>query len=128
MSSRPRERFDEILERFDDQYVSFSGGKDSLACLHLFKEAWDRAQREGPIKVLFYDEELIPDAVVNFVDEYRTGLHKDVLVLLSAGVKQVLPRARGQLHPGGPGPSPRSRDAALGDPAGLVRRGLSVST
>ena len=41
------ERFDEILERFDDQYVSFSGGKDSLTCLHLFKGAWDRASGKG---------------------------------------------------------------------------------
>jgi predicted phosphoadenosine phosphosulfate sulfurtransferase len=66
-----RERFDTIMDRFDDAYVAFSGGKDSLVCLHLLKEAWDRAGRKGPIKAAFWDEELIPDAVVDFVNEYR---------------------------------------------------------
>ena len=66
-----RRRFDLILERWDDAFVGFSGGKDSLVCLHLMREAFARAGKKSPVKVCFYDEELIPDAVINFVDSYR---------------------------------------------------------
>jgi len=66
-----RKRFDLLIERYDDQYVAFSGGKDSLSCLHLLKEAYARAGITRKVKVQFYDEELIPDCVINFVDEYR---------------------------------------------------------
>lgn len=66
-----RKRFDLLIERYDDQYVAFSGGKDSLTCLHLLKEAYARAALTRRIKVQFYDEELIPDSVIDFVDEYR---------------------------------------------------------
>lgn len=66
-----RKRFDRILEEFDDGYVAFSGGKDSLVCLHLMKEAFERHGRPFPLKASFLDEELIPDSVVNFVDGYR---------------------------------------------------------
>jgi predicted phosphoadenosine phosphosulfate sulfurtransferase len=66
-----RRRFDTLLSRYDDHYVSFSGGKDSLATLHLLKEAYDRSGISRKVKVNFLDEELIPDSVVDFVDEYR---------------------------------------------------------
>ena len=51
--------------------MAFSGGKDSLVCLHLMKEAYERHGRPFPLKASFLDEELIPDSVVNFVDGYR---------------------------------------------------------
>jgi predicted phosphoadenosine phosphosulfate sulfurtransferase len=66
-----RKRFDAICNRYDDGWVAFSGGKDSLTCLHLMKEARDRAGLRGPVKVMFLDEELLPDSVINFVAEYR---------------------------------------------------------
>jgi predicted phosphoadenosine phosphosulfate sulfurtransferase len=66
-----RRRFDLLLSRYDDHFVSFSGGKDSLATLHLLKEAYDRSSITRKVKVSFLDEELIPDSVVDFVDEYR---------------------------------------------------------
>jgi predicted phosphoadenosine phosphosulfate sulfurtransferase len=66
-----RQRYDRIMEEFDDVYVAFSGGKDSLVCLHLLKEAYERHGRPFPVKASFLDEELIPDSVVNFVDGYR---------------------------------------------------------
>ena len=66
-----RRRFDVLLARYDDQYVWFSGGKDSLTCLHLLKEAYERSAITRRVKVGFLDEELIPDSIVDFVDEYR---------------------------------------------------------
>lgn len=65
-----RERIRHVYDIFDSVAVSFSGGKDSLVCLHLVKE---EAERRGrlPVPVIFRDEELIPDAVVNFVNRYR---------------------------------------------------------
>lgn len=52
----------------------FSGGKDSLVALHLTKEVADERNIKKPIDVVFRDEELIPDEVINFVDEYRKRL------------------------------------------------------
>lgn len=66
-----KRRFHHIYDVFDTVMVAFSGGKDSLVCVHMAREvALERGDRK-PIKVVFRDEELIPDSVVNFVDEYR---------------------------------------------------------
>lgn len=65
-----RERVRHVFETFDKVVVSFSGGKDSLVCLHLAKEEAER-RGELPLDVGFVDEEVIPDEVINFVDSYR---------------------------------------------------------
>ena len=49
-----RRRFDTILDRFDDAFVGFSGGKDSLVCLHLYKEAWDRGAERDQSRSSFW--------------------------------------------------------------------------
>jgi len=65
-----RERVAHIFDIFDHVAVCFSGGKDSSVVLHLVKE---EAERRGIAKVpvIFRDEELIPDAVVDHVASYR---------------------------------------------------------
>jgi predicted phosphoadenosine phosphosulfate sulfurtransferase len=65
-----RERTAHIFDTFDNVSVSFSGGKDSLVCLYLAKEAAE-ARGKLPLQVHFYDQELIPDSVVNFMLEVR---------------------------------------------------------
>jgi predicted phosphoadenosine phosphosulfate sulfurtransferase len=65
-----RERTAHIFDTFDNVSVSFSGGKDSLVCLYLAKEAAE-ARGKLPLNVHFYDQELIPDSVVNFLMEVR---------------------------------------------------------
>lgn len=65
-----RDRMRQIYDLFDSVAVAFSGGKDSLVALHLAKEEVER-RGGGKVNVIFRDEELIPDSVINFVDAYR---------------------------------------------------------
>lgn len=66
-----RKRMHHIFDVFDSVLVAFSGGKDSLVCVHLAHEVALERGDTRPIKVVFRDEELIPDSVIDFVDEYR---------------------------------------------------------
>jgi len=63
-------RIHHIFDLHDSVAVMFSGGKDSLAALHLTKQV---AEERGldKVDVVFRDEELIPDDVIAFVDSYR---------------------------------------------------------
>jgi len=78
IEARKRARI--IFERHDSVVVSFSGGKDSLAALHIM---WEAAQEFGhkKLNVCFRDEELIPDAVVDFVHQYQKLPWIDMLYL-----------------------------------------------
>lgn len=64
-------RIKHIIETFDTIVIMFSGGKDSLAVVHLVKEVYDELGIKEPINVVFRDEELIPNVVIDFVNEYR---------------------------------------------------------
>jgi len=61
-----RERVAHTFDLFDTVSVSFSGGKDSTACLHL---ALDEATKRNrlPLDVIFLDEEAIPWQTVEYV-------------------------------------------------------------
>lgn len=65
-----KKRISHIFDVFDTVVVCFSGGKDSLTTLHLVhEEAKKRGQNK--VNVIFRDEEVIPQIVIDFVNEYR---------------------------------------------------------
>lgn len=68
-----KHRIRRSYEEFDYVSVSFSGGKDSLAMLHLVREvAIDEGYSNGePVHVLFLDEEVIHKNVLDFVAAWR---------------------------------------------------------
>lgn len=66
-----KNRLHHVLDIFDSASVNFSGGKDSLVVLHLMREVYQERGITDPVNVLFYDEELVPSTVIDFVDEYR---------------------------------------------------------
>lgn len=67
-----RKRIHHILDIHDSAAVCFSGGKDSLATLHLVKEVYEE-RGLGKVEVIFRDEEFIPSSVTDFVASYRNA-------------------------------------------------------
>ena len=64
-------RINKIIDRYDSVCVAFSGGKDSLAVMHLLKQVYEERGLDRKVQAIFRDEELIPDHVIDFVDHYR---------------------------------------------------------
>lgn len=110
-----KKRIHHIYDLFDSVVVCFSGGKDSLATLHI---AWEVAQERGKthIDVIFRDEELIPDEVINFVDEYRKlPWIKMLWFRRAARVHEIHPRCLPGLCSVGSGSAVRARETGVGD-------------
>ncbi|NBW22265.1 MAG: peptidase S14, partial [Caulobacteraceae bacterium] len=64
-----KDRIKHLIYKFDTIIVSFSGGKDSLVVLNLVQEVYNDLGIKDKLKVIFKDEELIPDDVINFVQD-----------------------------------------------------------
>ena len=71
-----KNRIKHVINTFDKIFVSFSGGKDSLVVLRLCEEVYEELGITKKLNVIFRDEELIPDDVIDFVTaEYNSGKH-----------------------------------------------------
>jgi 3'-phosphoadenosine 5'-phosphosulfate sulfotransferase (PAPS reductase)/FAD synthetase len=66
-----KQRIRHVINTFDYLEVAFSGGKDSLVVIHLVREVYDELGITEPVNILFRDEELIPDNVIEFVQKYN---------------------------------------------------------
>lgn len=64
-------RIRKLMAMHDHIVVSFSGGKDSLAVLHLVHEVMLEDGDDRPVNAMFMDEELLPESVIDFVAEVR---------------------------------------------------------
>lgn len=64
-----KKRIRHTINLFDSVLVAFSGGKDSLTTLNLVQEVYNEMGIKEKVKVFFRDEELIPDDVIDFVQE-----------------------------------------------------------
>ncbi len=74
-----KKRISHVIDTFDKVCVCFSGGKDSLTVLKLVEEVYDERGITDRIIVIFRDEELIPDTVIDFVLQYAQNPRYDFL-------------------------------------------------
>lgn len=83
-----RNRIQEMVVSNDEVWCGFSGGKDSLVVLSLIEEQI----KDKKVNVVFRDEEMIPNAVIDFINELRqndkynfiyiaTQLESDITIL-----------------------------------------------
>lgn len=71
-----KNRIRHVMNCFDKIYVAFSGGKDSLVVLRLVEEVYKECGMTTPVDVIFRDEELIPDPVIDFVQWHYHQRHR----------------------------------------------------
>ncbi len=67
-----KERIKDAIQQSDNQIVLCSGGKDSTVTLHLVKEVYNELNIDKPVNVVFMDEEVISQTIINYVKKLKT--------------------------------------------------------
>lgn len=65
-----KERIRYLIDQFDSLWVAYSGGKDSLVVLTLVEEVYAELGIKEKVNIVFRDEELIQDCIVDFVRSF----------------------------------------------------------
>lgn len=69
--SEAKARLHATYDNHDQVVVMFSGGKDSLACLHLARDVqWERGM-SGPVEAIFWDYEFFTRPLLEYVEKVR---------------------------------------------------------
>lgn len=66
-----KERIRNVINTFDKIAVLYSGGKDSHVVMHLVRTVMDEMGITAPLDLVFQDEELIPDDVLEHIVQLR---------------------------------------------------------
>jgi len=67
--SAARDRINNIINNFDEIWIAFSGGKDSLVTLEMFDKIYKERGIKSKLNVFFRDEEFISDDIIEFVEK-----------------------------------------------------------
>lgn len=66
-----KDRIKDAINLSDAQAVLFSGGKDSTAAAHLLREVYNELNINQQVNLIFMDEEVINESVVEYIKKYH---------------------------------------------------------
>lgn len=66
-----KKRIKELLPKYDNIMIMFTGGKDCTVVLYLVEECLNEMKLNKPIYINYFDEELIPKEEIEFINRLK---------------------------------------------------------